>query len=69
MVTGIEHTAIASPDPHKLAQWYVEHLGFVINYQSSRSKTCFVKAPDGRILISREGFEAWVTSVQEGRKN
>ena len=50
MVTGIEHTAIASPDPHKLAQWYVEHLGFVINYQSSRSKTCFVKAPDGSMI-------------------
>lgn len=50
MVTGIEHTAIASPDPHKLAQWYVEHLGFVINYQSSRSKTCFIKAADGSMI-------------------
>jgi glyoxylase I family protein len=50
MVTGIEHTAIASSDPHRLAQWYVEHLGFVINYQSARSKTCFIKAPDGSMI-------------------
>ena len=50
MVTGIEHTAIASPDPHKLAQWYVDNLGFVINYQSARSKTCFIKAADGSMI-------------------
>jgi len=52
MVSGIEHTAIASPDPRRLAQWYVEHLGFVINYQSASSSTTFVKAPDGRSAIS-----------------
>jgi glyoxylase I family protein len=50
MVKGIEHTAIASPDPHKLAQWYVEHLDFVVNYQSAGSKTTFVKAPDGSMI-------------------
>ena len=50
MVKGIEHTAIASPDPHKLAGWYVEHLDFVINYQSAGSKTTFVKAPDGSMI-------------------
>jgi glyoxylase I family protein len=50
MVTGIEHTAIASPDPHKLAAWYVEHLDFAINYQSSRSKTVFLKAADGTMI-------------------
>ena len=50
MVTGIEHTAIASPDPHRLADWYVEHLDFVINYRSSNSKTVFVKAADGSML-------------------
>ena len=44
MVTGIEHVAIASPDPHRLAGWYVEHLNFVINYQSANSKTVFIKA-------------------------
>lgn len=50
MVTGIEHTAIASPDPHKLADWYVEHLDFVINYRSARSKTVFIKAADGSMI-------------------
>ena len=44
MVTGIEHVAIASPDPLRLALWYVEHLDFVINYQPSQSKTVFIKA-------------------------
>jgi glyoxylase I family protein len=50
MVTGIEHVAIASPDPLRLAQWYVEHLEFVINYQSAHSKTVFVKAADGSMI-------------------
>ncbi|MCU1236323.1 MAG: Glyoxalase/bleomycin resistance protein/dioxygenase [Candidatus Solibacter sp.] len=50
MITGIEHTAIASPDPHKLAHWYVEHLDFVVNYQPAHSKTVFIKAPDGSMI-------------------
>src|ERR1035437_8222990 len=47
MVTGIEHVAIASPDPLRLALWYVEHLAFVSNYQSGHSQTVFIKAADG----------------------
>ncbi len=50
MVTGIEHVAIASPDPLRLARWYVEHLGFLINYQSAHSKTVFIKAADGSMV-------------------
>jgi len=50
MVTGIEHVAIASPDPERLAQWYVEMLGFAVNYRSSTSRTVFVKAPDGSMI-------------------
>ena len=50
MVTGIEHVAIASPDPHRLAGWYVEHLNFIINYQSANSKTVFIKAADGSMI-------------------
>ena len=50
MVTGIEHTAIATPDPMKLARWYVDHLGFVINWQPPNTTTVFVKAPDGSML-------------------
>ena len=50
MVTGIEHTAIASPDPMKLARWYVDHLDFAINFQPPNSTTVFVKAADGSML-------------------
>jgi glyoxylase I family protein len=50
MVKGIEHTAIASPDPSRLAQWYVDHLNFVVNYRSGNSQTCFVKAANGSMI-------------------
>jgi glyoxylase I family protein len=50
MVKGIEHTAIASPDPSRLAQWYVDHLDFVVNYRSGSSKTVFVKAANGSMI-------------------
>jgi glyoxylase I family protein len=50
MVTGIEHVAIASPDPLRLALWYVERLDFVINYQPASSKTVFIKAADGSMI-------------------
>jgi len=52
---GLEHAAIASPDPRKLAEWYVEHLGFVINY--TYDANVFVKAPNGAMLeiIPSEG--------------
>ncbi len=50
MFIGLEHAAIASPDPRRLAQWYVDNLGFTINYQSSGSPTTFVKAPNGSMI-------------------
>jgi glyoxylase I family protein len=55
---GLEHTAIASPDPQKLAQWYVDNLGFVINY--TYGGNYFVKAPNGAMLeiIPSEGDRA-----------
>jgi glyoxylase I family protein len=48
MFQGVEHTAIASPDPEKLAHWYVDHLGFHINF--AYGGNFFVKAPNGSIL-------------------
>lgn len=66
MVTGIEHTAIASTDPAKLAQWYVDHLGFAINYKSSNSKTHFVKAPDGTMI---EIIESKAPAAAPGMKD
>ena len=55
MIRGIEHTAIATPDPAGLAQWYVETLGFTINYRGSTA--VFAKAPDGTMIefIPAEG--------------
>jgi glyoxylase I family protein len=55
MFTGLEHTAIASPDPAALAQWYVDTLGFHINFRYD--KFFFVKAPNGSMLeiIPSEG--------------
>lgn len=58
MFKGIEHTAIATPDPERLAQWYVDHLGFAVNYRYDRN--VFVKAPNGTMLemIPSEGERA-----------
>jgi glyoxylase I family protein len=46
--TGLEHTAIASPDPKRLADWYVQILGWIINYEYDGNY--FVKAPNGAML-------------------
>jgi glyoxylase I family protein len=48
MFRGLEHTAIASPDPARLAQWYVDHLGFHINY--TYGGNYFVRAANGSLL-------------------
>ncbi len=60
MIRAIEHTAIASPDPEALAQWYVDRLGFTLNYHSAASKTCFVKAPNGSMIeiVTSQGDRA-----------
>lgn len=69
MIKGLEHTAIASPDPQKLAQWYVEKLGFTINYNSGR--TVFVKAPNGYMLeiITAEGERGPQTMKDPGLRH
>ena len=48
MFQGLEHTAIASPDPRKLAQWYVDNLEFQINF--SYDVFYFVKAREPAFL-------------------
>jgi len=55
MFLGLEHTAIASPDPRALAQWYVDHLGFHINFEYDGNY--FVRAANGSVLeiIPSEG--------------
>jgi glyoxylase I family protein len=46
--TGIEHTAIATPDPKGLAEWYADVLGFRINFEYDGNY--FVRAADGAML-------------------
>src|SRR3984957_11058690 len=55
MFQGLEHTAIASPNPEKLANWYVDHLGFHINF--AYGGDFFIKGPNGNIIeiIPSEG--------------
>ncbi|MBV8818926.1 MAG: VOC family protein [Acidobacteriaceae bacterium] len=64
MFTGLEHTAIASPNPLRLAEWYVQFLGFTINFEYAGNY--FVKAQDGSMLeiIPAEGER-----VQQGMKD
>ena len=55
MIEGIEHTAIAAADAATLADWYVDVLGFVVNYRSANAT--FVKAANGTMIeiIHSEG--------------
>jgi glyoxylase I family protein len=48
MFLGLEHTAIASPDPAGLAEWYVRHLEFRINFEYDGNY--FVRAANGSLL-------------------
>ena len=58
MFRGLEHTAIASPDPARLAAWYVEKLDFINNY--TYDGNYFVRAADGSMLeiIPSDGVAA-----------
>ena len=55
MFNGLEHTALASPDPKKLAEWYRDILGFRINFEYAGNY--FVRAKNGSMLeiIPSEG--------------
>ena len=55
MFKGLEHTAIASPDPKALAGWYAENLEFRINFEYAGNY--FVRAQNGSMLeiIPSEG--------------
>jgi glyoxylase I family protein len=55
MFKGIEHTAIASPNPEALAAWYEKILEFAIVHRYAGN--VFVRATDGSMLeiIPSEG--------------
>jgi len=48
MFRGLEHTAIASPDPRALAEWYAANLDFAINFEYAGNY--FVRAGNGTML-------------------
>lgn len=58
MFKGVEHTGIASPDPERLANWYVSCLGFTVNFRYNGN--VFVRAPNGTMLeiVPAEGEPA-----------
>lgn len=55
MFTGIEHFAIASPNPKELANWYIRTLDFRHSYEYQGNY--FVRAQDGALIeiIPSEG--------------
>ena len=69
MFKGLEHTGIASPNPRNLAQWYVDHLDFVINFEYDGNY--FVKAADGTMLeiIPSEGDRIGQTMKDPGLRH
>jgi len=69
VIKGIEHTAIAAADITALAAWYVDTLGFIINYSSANAT--FVKAPDGTMIeiIRAEGDRAGQTLKSPGLRH
>ena len=66
MFLGLEHTAIASPNPRRLAEWYVERLGFRINFEYDGNY--FVRALNGTMLeiIPSQGTAAPATLKDPG---
>jgi glyoxylase I family protein len=63
MFKGIEHFAIASPNPARLADWYVGNLDFEITFEYAGNY--FVEAQNGAMIeiIPAEG-EAPVTQMR-----
>lgn len=55
MFLGIEHFAIASPNPKRLADWYVSNLEFEITYEYAGNY--FIEAANGSLIeiIPAEG--------------
>jgi glyoxylase I family protein len=63
MFTGIEHFAIASPNPKRLADWYVANLDFEITFEYAGNY--FIEAQNGALIeiIPAEG-EAPATQIR-----
>ncbi len=55
MFSGIEHFAIASPNPKRLAEWYASNLEFEISFEYAGNY--FIEAQNGSLIeiIPAEG--------------
>jgi glyoxylase I family protein len=53
--TGIEHFAIASPNPRRLAEWYIDNLEFEMTFEYAGNY--FIEAKNGSLIeiIPAEG--------------
>ncbi len=69
MFKGLEHTAIASPNPRALAGWYVQNLEFAITYEYDGNY--FVRAANGATLeiIPSAGDRAKETPKDPGLRH
>ena len=69
MFTGIEHFAIASPNPKRLAEWYASALDFEITYEYAGNY--FVEAQNGTLIeiIPAEGERAETTVRSPGMRH
>lgn len=69
MFAGIEHFAIASPNPKRLAEWYVNNLEFQITFEYAGNY--FVEAADGSLIeiIPAEGERTPATLRTPGMRH
>jgi glyoxylase I family protein len=69
MFSGIEHFAIASPNPKVLAEWYVANLEFSLIYEYAGNY--FVEAKNGGLIeiIPAEGERGGATPKTPGMRH
>lgn len=69
MFIGIEHFAIASPNPKRLAEWYVANLEFQITFEYAGNY--FVEAANGSLIeiIPAEGERTSATLRSPGMRH
>jgi glyoxylase I family protein len=69
MFLGIEHFAIASPNPKRLAEWYVGNLEFEITFEYAGNY--FIEAANGSLIeiIPAEGERTRATPRTPGMRH
>ena len=69
MFSGIEHFAIASPNPKELAEWYVANLEFAVIYEYAGNY--FVEAKNGGLIeiIPAEGERGTANQKTPGMRH